>query len=291
MKKIILSLILILAFSIASSNTTYLEEIGSYEIRFCPSQNCSELFIYNIENNYDVECAFYSLNHPKLENLLKSNAKTVILHNNSRRGLMHHKFCVLNDTHVITGSANPTINDFYNNQNNVFLIESEILVLNYRNELKRLQGEDFEFVNNFKRNGEVFSNYFCPDKICQKAILEELKKAKEEILFLTFTFTDKEIASILNEKNNEGVVIKGVLDNFQNKQYWVYPMLEFDVLINRVNLQHNKFFIVDDVLITGSYNPTKAAFEINSENILIIREKEIVSLFRNYFFEVYNATS
>lgn len=290
MKKILLGLVLLIAFSTSYNNISYIEELGSYEIRFCPRQNCSELFIFHIDNNYEVECAFYSLNHKKLENLLELKAKTLILHNNSRRGLMHHKFCVLNSTHVITGSVNPTMNDFYNNHNNVLLIESEVLVSNYKNELKRLQGKEFEFLEEFKRNGKLFSNYFCPSPKCQRAILDELMKAEEEILFLTFTFTDQKIASVLNKKHKEGLVIKGVLDNFQNKQYWVYPMLEFDVLINRNNLQHNKLFLVDGkVLITGSYNPTRAAFEINSENILIIREKEVVSTYRNYFFEVYNS--
>ena len=49
-------------------------------------------------------------------------------------------------------------------------------------------------------------------------------------------------------------------------------------------IAHNKVMIIDEeILITGSFNFTKAAEEKNAENLLIIRDKAIASLYiRNW---------
>ena len=45
-------------------------------------------------------------------------------------------------------------------------------------------------------------------------------------------------------------------------------------------IAHNKVMILDDeIVITGSFNFTKAAEERNAENLLIIRSKELAARF------------
>jgi len=45
-------------------------------------------------------------------------------------------------------------------------------------------------------------------------------------------------------------------------------------------IAHNKVMIIDKaVLITGSFNFTKAAEEKNAENLLVIRSKELASTY------------
>jgi phosphatidylserine/phosphatidylglycerophosphate/cardiolipin synthase-like enzyme len=47
---------------------------------------------------------------------------------------------------------------------------------------------------------------------------------------------------------------------------------------------HHKVFIIDNnTIITGSFNPSKAANEKNDENILIINNKDIAKRFLEEF--------
>jgi len=45
-------------------------------------------------------------------------------------------------------------------------------------------------------------------------------------------------------------------------------------------IAHNKIMIIDKIkIITGSFNFTKAAEEMNAENLLIISSKELANLY------------
>jgi len=49
-------------------------------------------------------------------------------------------------------------------------------------------------------------------------------------------------------------------------------------------IAHNKIIIVDDsIVLTGSYNWTRAAELRNAENLLIIRDKELVRQYEDNF--------
>jgi phosphatidylserine/phosphatidylglycerophosphate/cardiolipin synthase-like enzyme len=96
---------------------------------------------------------------------------------------------------------------------------------------------------------------------------------------MLFTFTDKDIAEEIIKKHQQGIQVQGIIENFQNKQYWTTPMLQnnnITIKIHSSNIfQHNKIIIIDNLVITGSYNPTNAANTINDENIIIITQPEL----------------
>ena len=46
---------------------------------------------------------------------------------------------------------------------------------------------------------------------------------------------------------------------------------------------HHKVFIVDDIVVLGSYNPTSSGNSQNDENIIIIYYKEITGKFLEEF--------
>ena len=284
MKKFLFLTILVLVILLLSSNESEEYEL---EVYFCPEDDCESVYSTNILKNDNVLCAFYSLSNENVINALNSVNSNVIVHQNNGRGLMHHKFCVLNNTHLVLGSANPTDNDFFNNHNNVLLIKSETQVERYTNEFYRLSGVSYTYPSNLD-----LRSYFCPYHSCQDVILNILSNAEKSIFVLSFTFTDHDIARSLVRKNQEGLEVKVVTDNFQNKQYWVEPFLvknNIDVKVNTGNIQHNKVFIVDDnIVITGSYNPTRAAYTINNENILVIENQQVNSIYKEYFFLIWN---
>ena len=63
----------------------------------------------------------------------------------SVRYFMHHKFCVIDESVVVTGSFNWTTQAVKNNQENVLFLENKKLAMKYAEEFQRLW-EDFETV-------------------------------------------------------------------------------------------------------------------------------------------------
>lgn len=271
------------------------EENGSISIYFCPRQNCSFYLVQELEYSKEAECALYDVDLPEVKNVLQDkNIPLVIDEDNFygygkkivESGLMHNKFCVL-DNGIITGSFNPTFNDNYKNNNNMLVIESGVLRQNYYTEFNELNNDENNLKNKNTKviiNGILAENYFCPDDNCQEQVLRTLYGAKNEIRFMVFSFTDDRIGDLLVEKFVSGVSVIGIMDKSQANDYDEYDKL----LRNGINVSwdknpaklHHKVFIIDGkTVITGSYNPTKNGNENNDENILIIHDENIAKMY------------
>lgn len=141
-------------------------------------------------------------------------------------------------------------------------------------------------------NNEV-EVYFCPADYCQGEILKELVKAHESIYFLTYSFTDQKIASLLVEKS-ESIIVEGVIERQRiTSKYNVYNYLKaagIDVVPdNNDALMHDKIFIIDEkTVVTGSYNPTQNGNENNNENVVIIHDKRIAKMYKQEFLKIKN---
>ncbi len=284
---------------------TLVDDSGDMSAYFCPQDNCEQVLIDELNSSTKIECAFYDLTEPRTkELLLKKNASVIVYSLNydgygiprNTSGLMHSKFCVLDDKRVITGSHNPTAGN--QNKDNILVIDSKYIVANYEQELENLKsgklGNEKSKVKYAKiiYNNYTLENYFCPQDSCQKQILEELNAANSSIYFLTYTFTDKDIAKVLEQKHAKGLDVRGVIESYQGKTYWVYPELSTSgipiILDNEKTLQHNKIFIIDNrTVITGSFNPTRAADTVNDENIIILRQPNIVDEYLGEFNYLY----
>jgi phosphatidylserine/phosphatidylglycerophosphate/cardiolipin synthase-like enzyme len=123
--------------------------------------------------------------------------------------------------------------------------------------------------------------YFSPRGGCTDAVVRELKAAKRSVLIQAYSFTSRRIAKAILEAHERGVDVSAIFD----KSNWTknYSAADFaqhsdiPVLIdgNHV-IAHNKVIIIDgQVVITGSFNFTRAAEESNAENLLVIRDKSI----------------
>ncbi len=119
--------------------------------------------------------------------------------------------------------------------------------------------------------------YFSPNGGATKAIVSELNNAKSEILIQAYSFTSVPIAKAIVDAEKRGVRIEVVLDKSQKTEK--YSSADFvahagiPVYIDSSHkIAHNKIMIVDkSVLITGSFNFSKAAEESNAENLLILK--------------------
>ena len=319
---------------IGMKERTARENFAKIKIVFCPKDNCTKTLLDSIKQTKEfMYCAFYNLDSEEIisaiNELIKKGVDVrIIIDNNYEDNIigkikckdcyisdrsddkpeayMHNKFCIIDNSTIITGSANPTYNGLNRNDNNIIIIKGvKQLVKNYYEEFKEMWEGSYHggkatlyttiFINTTYFNGKVekgvvIKNYFCPEDHCRDKVLRELNNANSSIYFLLFSFTDDSIGNMIIDKHEQGVEIKGVVEKRQNKnnKYSEYKKLVYHNIsvlydYNKYNM-HNKMFIIDNLtIITGSYNPTNNANYNNDENIIIIKSKKLAQLCTDYF--------
>jgi len=281
------------------------------EVYFCPREDCGKAYETKIRAaNSTVHCALYDINLKNVINALaqksriddvklvmdisnyKEQAKGDGIRFNDGNQLMHNKFCVIDDDVVLTGSFNPTDNDNYRNNNDVVVIYSKTLAKNYEDEFDELWNGKFGKGSKVKNpilylNGIKMENYFCPEDNCASHIADLIKDANNGIYFMTFSFTNEEIADALIKK--EKLNIKGIFDAEQssNKFSQFKRLQDFGIEVekdlNKYKMHHKVFIIDNETVATGSFNPTSSADTKNDENLLIIHDKKIADEFLREF--------
>ena len=118
--------------------------------------------------------------------------------------------------------------------------------------------------------------YFSPSGGITEAILQNMAKARREILLQGFTLHARPIAEALVAAKNRGVHVEILLDSITEKDstsdlnYLIESGMEPQIDGNH-GLAHNKIVIIDNkTLITGSFNFTRQAEEENAENIIVV---------------------
>jgi len=128
--------------------------------------------------------------------------------------------------------------------------------------------------------------FFSPKGGCTEAIVAEIDQARTEILIQAYSFTSAPIAKALLNAHKRGVRVEAVLDKSQRTERYTSATFLSNAGIptyidDRHAIAHNKVIIIDGgIVITGSFNFTKAAEEKNAENLLIIRSEELATLYR-----------
>lgn len=264
---------------------------GGMEVFFCPREDC--IGIFREFAIMEPICALYDIDDPELK-LLFDPAYVLTEDSNyegfgvpiSSEGYMHHKFCVIGD-YVLTGSFNPTKSEL-DNFNNVIFMQSSSLANAYRKEWKRLSA------NRWGTSGAAWKNQtherkvvFCKKGKCADTLLEYIKNARFSIEFMLFSFTDQKIIDALLHKD---IGIRGIMEPTGNKDA-IRQLRNAGITIRLENTSaklHHKVWIIDDVIITGSYNPTKNGNLRNDENMLIIKDAHIAEEFREEFDLLWN---
>jgi phosphatidylserine/phosphatidylglycerophosphate/cardiolipin synthase-like enzyme len=133
--------------------------------------------------------------------------------------------------------------------------------------------------------------HFSPKGGCQDAIVQELNKARKEILVQAYSFTADPLTYGLVEAKKRGVNVEVLLDrsNEVEKYSDMHILLEQGLgpLIDADHaIAHNKIMIIDQkMVITGSFNFTNQAEGENAENLLIIKgNSELIRQYRENFF-------
>jgi len=108
-----------------------------------------------------------------------------------------------------------------------------------------------------------------------------------------YRFTSDRLARALDEAQERGVRVRLVLDRGKYKESETARRLlargrfAFRLAYGRDGAgskMHHKFALLDDsVLLTGSYNWTTESEEQNYENVLVLREPELIATYRPEF--------
>jgi len=127
--------------------------------------------------------------------------------------------------------------------------------------------------------------YFSPSNGGQAAIVDQINQAKQVILVQAYSFTAEPIAKALLDAHKRGVKVQVILDKSQKSERYTSATFlansEIPTFIDAAHaIAHNKVMILDGkMVITGSYNFTKAAEEKNAENLLIIQSVELAKIY------------
>jgi phosphatidylserine/phosphatidylglycerophosphate/cardiolipin synthase-like enzyme len=124
---------------------------------------------------------------------------------------------------------------------------------------------------------------FTPGGNCTDAIVKALSEAKRTILVQAYSFTSAPIAKALLDAHTRGVQVQVILDKSQRTEK--YSSADFlanqgvPVVIDANHaISHNKVIVIDgEIVLTGSFNFTKAAQTQNAENLLIIRDPALAA--------------
>ncbi len=284
-------------------------------ILFCPDELCEEKLVDLVKYaQKSVHCAIYDLSLEGLKSIFQDKSddievKLVLEEDNYKerisgpeikldknRNYMHNKFCIIDGVILWTGSMNPTYKGAYENNNNILIFSSKYITENYEDEFLEMWNGEYASGNHVRYpeimfNSMEIENYFCPEDNCADNVIEEINEAKESIYFMTFSFTDEEIADAILFKDVE---IKGIFEALQaGSEYSQYQrMKDFGIDVikdkNKAAMHHKVFIIDNSTVITGSYNPTFAGNNRNDENIIIIHDKGIALKYVDEFEKVWN---
>jgi phospholipase D len=117
--------------------------------------------------------------------------------------------------------------------------------------------------------------YFSPHGGAERAIIEEVRKAQKDLLVMAYGFANSEIINALADANASGRRLFVVLDKTNKNNAKLEQLREQGAVIK----------IDEQTVIAGSYNFSKNAELHNSENLLIIKRKEIAEQYKKHFWE------
>ena len=233
--------------------------------------------------------------------------------------LMHSKFIVRDRQSVWTGSTNMTTDAFTLMENNVVEIDSPALASAYAQDFEQLwEKENFENTGKIHTapvsltfsgqpaEARVLFSPGCGLEI-DTEIARRVRAAQRRVRICSLLINSGTLINELSHLLNEGRVrVDGIYDRTQMadvyvqwqgvpSNHWKIPALH-DIIARaglagknstpysptgRHDFMHNKVLVIDDTVITGSYNFSRSA-QFNAENILFIESPALANTYSTY---------
>ena len=218
------------------------------------------------------------------------------IHDDDRSAFMHNKFVVIDNHIVWTGSMNLTTNDFFENNNNIVVVESPELAAVFEAEFAEMWAGQFGPTSPsqpgqdvFDRNQRPFIVRFAPEDDPLSALVQLAGLADHSIHFMAFSFTHDELGAAMREQVGAGVAVRGIFETFGSESIYseMGPLYCAGASVRQdanPGMLHHKVMIIDEnVVVTGSLNFSDNAAERNDENILILADAGIARLYMEEF--------
>jgi phosphatidylserine/phosphatidylglycerophosphate/cardiolipin synthase-like enzyme len=234
---------------------------------------------------------------------LRSLNKTAVkILGDRRENLMHHKFVVIDQQILWTGSLNLTSSGAFEDENVLARIQSRELAANYAVKFNAMFVEDKFGPESRARTtkprmtlaGIEVENYFSPEDSIDTRLISLVENARESVDILAYSFTLDRLADALIRARRNGVAVRGVFDedstlSNQGADFSQLQKAGLDVHLDGDDgLMHSKAIIIDGKIVAfGSYNFTASAENKNDENILIIADPQIADSFEQTFERIY----
>ena len=216
----------------------------------------------------------------------------------TRKALMHHKFILLDDSALWTGSTNLTWNAFERNNENSLYFPHPGLLNAYRQEFEALfagkeegLGASYPFRIG-STGGEVF---FSPagGRFGRDELEVQIGRAKQEIWVAAYVFTDPKLVTALSQAKGRGVQVRMVFDarNLQDTKDEDLKKAGIPVRMDgNPYTMHHKVMVLDrQVIVTGSYNFSLSAARSNNENLLILSDPTPARRYRDELERIWGA--
>ncbi|MCS7058653.1 MAG: phospholipase D-like domain-containing protein [Meiothermus sp.] len=212
--------------------------------------------------------------------------------------LMHHKFVLIDQKGVWTGSSNLTWNAFERNDENSLWLPVEGLVAAYRAEFEALfsgQESGLGHPARFQVGSTQGTVYFSPAGGHQgrEAILKVLEGARQEVLVAAYVLTDERVVEALVRAHQRGAEVRVVIDGRNLVNSRTGPLRRAGVDVRQDGnpyTMHHKVMVVDGTwVVTGSYNFTNSAFRRNNENLLVLNGPELAQRYRQEVERIWRA--
>jgi len=198
-------------------------------------------------------------------------------------GLMHQKILVIDGQQTWLGSANMTTESLRMHGNLVAAVQDASLAKAVTNKALTLKVEGHDrpfFHENFNIGNQEIELWFLPDNYDASMKLKTLiRSAKKTIRVAMFTWTRQDFAKEIIEAYNRGVQTEVVIDHYSGKGASAKVVQAFKkagvpVFLSQGGpLLHHKFLYIDgELLVNGSANWTKAAFNANDDCFMIFHD-------------------
>lgn len=233
--------------------------------------------------------------------------------------LMHSKYIVRDRQSVWTGSTNMTDEAFESEENNIVEIDSALLASYYAQNFEELwEKENFEHTGDIHTEPVplVFSSQLATARVlfspgCGLAIDWEIARraraAQRRVRICSLLINSGTLIGELGNLLRRGdVTVDGIYDRTQMEQVYLqwqgvpqnrWKISALKEIILRAglvgkdsapytptgphNFMHNKVLVIDDTVITGSYNFSRSA-QFNAENILFIESAPLAEAYSAY---------
>jgi phosphatidylserine/phosphatidylglycerophosphate/cardiolipin synthase-like enzyme len=239
---------------------------------------------------------------PEVQDLIQAGIPVL---GDRREPLMHHKFTLIDDVEVWTGSMNYSVGAAYRDNNVLLRIRDQAVAENYRREFDEMFTDDLFGPLSVADTphprvaigATTVETYFAPDDGVARRLIELIAGARTEVDILAFTFTSDPLAEALLEAARRGVRVRAVFERDQaesaGSDVQRLQQAGLDVrLDNSEGNLHHKLLLVDGrVVATGSYNFTRSAEQANDENVVIFDDPAAAALLQAEFQRQYEAGS